>query len=240
MGGKAGGMRAMDARQLPIPLNWRPAQGRRDFLVSDCNAQAVAQIDAWRDWPGRRLALVGEPRAGKTHLAHVWAEAVGARLIDAAALTPEAAEHLTATPVAIEDVDEVAELSARGRQLAEEGLFHLYNLLHARGLPLLATARTAPGYWRLALPDLASRLKAMPVVEIAPPDDALLSSVLVKLLSDRRLTANPKTVRFILTRMERSFAAAERIVDALDRLSLARRQAVTLPLAAEVMQNEGP
>ena len=66
-------------RQLKFDLTARPALGREDFYVSPANAVALSMIDAWRDWPNRKLVLKGAHGSGKTHLAHVWAEMSGAR-----------------------------------------------------------------------------------------------------------------------------------------------------------------
>jgi hypothetical protein len=68
----------MSPQQLAFDLPARPALEREDFFVSVANAQAVALIEGWRDWPARKLALSGPRGAGKTHLAHVWAARAGA------------------------------------------------------------------------------------------------------------------------------------------------------------------
>ena len=70
-------------RQLKFDLTARPALGREDFYVSPANAVALSMIDAWRDWPNRKLVLKGAHGSGKTHLAYVWAEMSGARIIRA-------------------------------------------------------------------------------------------------------------------------------------------------------------
>ena len=54
------------------------AMGREDFLVSPSNADAVAWIDRWPDWPGPALVIVGPPGSGKTHLGQVWRQQAGA------------------------------------------------------------------------------------------------------------------------------------------------------------------
>ena len=72
--------------QLVLDLPARPALGRADFFVSPANALALAQVDAWPDWPARRLAVVGPAGAGKTHLVHVWAARSGAQVLAAADL----------------------------------------------------------------------------------------------------------------------------------------------------------
>ena len=89
--------------------------------------------------------------------------------------------------------------------------------------------------WGVTLPDLASRLKAATTVEIGPPDDLLLGQILVKLFADRQLLADDKVIAYIVPRMERSLAAAQAIVERLDRLALARGTRISRTLAAEVL-----
>lgn len=221
------------ARQLVLDLPARPALGRADFFVSPANAAALAQVESWPGWPGGRLAVVGPAGAGKTHLAHVWAARSGARILPAADV---AAVDLATLPggaaLAVEDVDRVG-----GGREAEVALFHLANHLAAGGGSLMVSGREPPARWALGLADLASRLGAAPVARLEAPDDALLAAVLVKLFADRQLAVGPDLVAWLLGRIDRSFAAAEATVAALDRAGLARRRPVTARLAAEVLRD---
>ncbi|MBA3324229.1 MAG: chromosomal replication initiator DnaA, partial [Rhodobacteraceae bacterium] len=113
--------------------------------------------------------------------------------------------------------------------------FHLCNRLGAGGGSLMVSGRSAPAFWRLGLPDLASRLATAPVARLEPPDDTLLAAVLVKLFADRGVGVAPATIGFLVARIDRSFAAAEAIVARLDRLALARGRPITLRLAAEAL-----
>jgi chromosomal replication initiation ATPase DnaA len=117
----------------------------------------------------------------------------------------------------------------------ETELFHLINAVRSAGTNLLITARSWPMAWGVTLPDLASRLKAATTVEIGPPDDLLLSQILLKLFADRQLLLDDKIIAYIVPRMERSLAAAQAIVERLDRLALARGTRINRALAAEVL-----
>jgi chromosomal replication initiation ATPase DnaA len=222
-------------RQLALDLPARPALGRTAFFVAEPNRLALAQIDAWPAWPGGRLALTGPEGSGKTHLAHVWAARAGARVLAAdAAADLELATLAGDAAIAVEDVDRSA-----GDRAVEVALFHLCNHLAAGRGSLLVSGRDAPARWPLTLPDLASRLGAAGVARLDPPDDALLAAVLVKLFADRQLAVAPGLIRYLVSRMERSFAAAETLVATLDRAGLAGRRPVTARLAAEVLFGEG-
>lgn len=223
-------------RQLPLPLPERRALGRDSLIVSPANAAALAMVERWRDWPNGRLAVSGPEGAGKTHLVHVWRALSGAEAAAAAELTPGRAEALAAAPaVAVEDADRIADLVGPARAAAEEGLFHLHNLIGAAGGALLVTGRSAPARWRIALPDLASRLAAMAHVEIGAPDDALLSSLLAKLLADRQIRPAEGLIPFLLRRIERSSAAAEAVIAKLDARAMEERAELTVPFARRVL-----
>lgn len=209
-------------RQLAFDLPVRESRARGDFFVSDANRLAVARLENTGNWPNGKLVLVGPEGSGKTHLAHVWAEAENAHF-----LTAVSAEKLPDAPVVL-DVDKLTRDD-------EEPLFHLHNHLAHQNLPFLILARTPPAQWDIALPDLRSRMEATDIARIEPPDDALLSAVLLKLFADRQLTVAPPVVEWLIKNMERSFAEAQRIVVALDTAALEEGRAVTRPLAQRVL-----
>ncbi|MHA6344111.1 P-loop NTPase family protein [Roseivivax sp. CAU 1761] len=223
------------ARQLSLDLPARPALGRGDFYVAPANAVAVAQIDAWRAWPARKLALVGPPGSGKTHLAQVWRTESGGNLVAAEDLAEADIPGLATGPVCVEDADRLA-----GARRAEDALFHLHNLVLAEGHSLLLTGALPPARWPLALPDLASRLHSTPVAKLAPPDDTLLSAVLAKLFADRQIVPDPGVIPYLVRRMPRAFADAQRLVAEIDRTALARRRRVTLAIAREAFAESDP
>jgi chromosomal replication initiation ATPase DnaA len=214
----------MTTEQWALPLPVTTEFGRADFLVSDSNRAAFEAIERWPAWLAHALVLYGPPGSGKTHLAHLWCERSGATLIagDAAVLGEPAA---LPSVLAVDD--------AEGAD--ERALLHLYNLSRERDGSLLLVMRSAPAALPIRLADLASRLRALPVARIEPPDDALLASVLLKHFADRQLRVAPEVVAYLVPRMERSFAAAAAFAARLDRLSLEIRRPITLKLARAVL-----
>jgi chromosomal replication initiation ATPase DnaA len=217
--------------QLVFELPHRAAMGLEDFLVSDSNAEAVALVDRWPDWPVGAAVLVGPKGSGKTHLANVWRLRSGAALATASELSRERVPDLAAKGALI--VENVAMLTD------EAALFHLLNLGREQRLQILLTSDAAPGDLRVSLPDLLSRLKALPVASIEPPDDALLRAVLVKLFSDRQVSVEPHIIDYVIVRMERSMSAAERFVSEADRQALILQRRVTRAIAAAALDTLG-
>ncbi|MGJ8546948.1 MAG: chromosomal replication initiator DnaA [Sulfitobacter sp.] len=218
------------AKQLGFDLPVRPARGRADFFVAPSNALAVALIDTWQNWPSGKMALSGPEGAGKTHLAHVWADLSGAQIIPAKGLTADAVPALAQCPLAVEDIPAI-----NADPEAQTALFHLHNMMAASGLPLLLTGRGNVASWGISLPDLASRLQGATEATLDAPDDALLAAVMVKLLADRQLTPKPDLIPYLLGRIDRSFADAGRIVARLDAASIALKRPLTRSLAASVL-----
>jgi chromosomal replication initiation ATPase DnaA len=197
---------------------------RDDFLVSDSNRAAFELIERWPEWPAPALVLHGPPGSGKTHLAHLWCERANATLLTPDAVAGTAPRDL-AGAVAVDDADRAAEVP----------LLHLYNTCLERGAALLLSMPAPPASLPMTLADLASRLRSLPVVGIAPPDDALLGGVLVKHFADRQIRVAPGLIAYLLPRMERSFAAAATLAARLDQRALAAKGPVTIKLAREVV-----
>lgn len=216
-------------RQLVFDLPVTTRFGAEDFLVSDCNEAAFAAVNAWPHWAASSLVLVGPEGSGKSHLGAIWAARSGATVVTADTLAGTDLPALGNGPAVL--VEDAHRLGA-----AEDRLFHLVNLLRERESALLMTAAQPPDRWRLATPDLLSRLRLAPMVEIGAPDDALVRSVLVKLFADRQLTIEAGVVGYIAVRIERSLGAARKVVAELDREALTRGRRITRAMAGEVLR----
>jgi chromosomal replication initiation ATPase DnaA len=215
-------------RQLALALDHAESHAREDFVSGPGNEAALALIESWPDWPGNAIAIVGPEGSGKSHLASIWVAAAGARVISGRALSQSDLFPSLATGALV--VEEAASAD-------ERALFHLINLAREQDAFLLFTAHTAPTVWPVALADLASRLRAIPVVTLQAPDDALLRAVITKLAVDRQLNLDEGTVSYLSTHIERSFAAARAAVIALDEEALERGRTPNRAFAAELFRD---
>jgi chromosomal replication initiation ATPase DnaA len=222
-----------NSRQLALTLPYSQSFAREDFLPGPSNAVALALVTGWPDWPARSVALVGPEGSGKSHLADIWAAAADAQSISG----PDLKEG--SLPGALKTGAVVVEDLAEGR-IDETALFHLLNLAREEGAYVLLTMRTPPAGWNLTLRDLVSRLRALPVVALAPPDDALLRALLVKLFADRQIAVDESLISYLANRIERSCAAARAAVEDLDREALRQKRPVTRALAAELYRDPTP
>jgi chromosomal replication initiation ATPase DnaA len=214
------------ARQLRLSLRRPAAYSRQDFVEGPSNARAVAALDAWPAWHGGALALAGPEGCGKTHLARAWAEACGAVILGREAPDLAAADG---RPVLLEDVD---------RGAPEEALFHLINMAARPGGGLLVTARTPPAAWPAALPDLRSRLNALPLALIEDPDDRVLEAVLRKLFAERAIRPKDDVYPYLIRRMERSVPRAREIVERLDEAADEAARPISRALARQVLEDD--
>jgi chromosomal replication initiation ATPase DnaA len=219
----------LQPRQLAFALPHAESLTRDDFLEGPANAAGIALIDAWPEWPNRIMLLVGPEGSGKSHLATIWAEQAGARSTTAHALDPASVPGALATgALVVEDL--------RPAGVDQRALFHLMNLAREDEAYVLITARVPPAAFQIELRDLRSRLRAVPVVPLSPPDDLLFRALIVKFCADRQLAVDEAVVSYLATRIERSYAAARQAVELLDSEALRLGRPVTRALAAELLR----
>lgn len=205
--------------QVPLSLPYRKAFGREDFLMSPCNLEAVRWIDKYPDWPVRALLICGERGSGKTHLASIFSD----YHLEASQLDDDFLPPLDVKKVVVENVDNLG---------SEKALFHLYNHLDATGGALLLTALKTP---RFALPDLQSRVNAIPKAIIQMPDEELIYAVLIKSFLDRCISVELPVLDYAVKRITRSFSFVQALVEKADMLSLSSGRKITIPVMKEAL-----
>lgn len=196
--------------QIALPLDWS-AGGSNDspLIVGTSNADAVRYLRHVATWPVRTAVLTGPNGSGRSLMGRLFASETGGRVID--------------------DQGSVS----------EEAMFHAWNQAQAGGAPLLIIADAPPAEWNIVLPDLASRLRAVPVIAIGEPDDCLARDLIEALFAQRGVALAPEVAAYVVPRMERSYAMLHRIVAALDAASLEQGRRVGVRLARETLLSQG-
>ncbi|MBA4009467.1 MAG: ATPase [Erythrobacter sp.] len=188
--------------QIALPLSARGTVQR--IVVGEANAAVIEALQAPERWPFRVAVLTGPARSGKSLLAR-WA----------AGLHGDALE-------VIDDAQTVDETA----------LFHRWNAVQQGGTreggALLLVATAGPDGWRIALPDLASRIGGSLQLEIGAPDDAFAADLILAQAEARGLSLPEGAADYLVPRTERSFAAIEALVATIDRISLERQTPATM------------
>lgn len=245
----------------------------KDYIVGLCNQNAWQWLQSWPDMGNsssegggstvRITLLVGEKSSGKSHLASIWAERMGAEdlrarvdvvLVDSnfqqnctpqdiPLMTSNILEGVSGDGVYLfEDVWDWIEPSKNQnlsihQSLKEQILFHLYNHIVANGSgSILFTASTTLGESPLGLPDLRSRLGTAYAVLLEQPDDATLEAVYKKLFQDRQLAVPDTVISYLKVHGDRQFASIKSLVDRIDGAALQGHKAVTVGLVRDVLQ----
>jgi chromosomal replication initiation ATPase DnaA len=214
--------------QLPLAFEAKRSYARDDFVPGDANEAALSLVDAWPDWPARICALWGPVGSGKTHLAEIWRASAGARAV----ASPDLSVALVA------GLEEGGAFLLDDADQADGGaaFFHLLNFVNQTSGWLLMTGAEPPQRWPVQVPDLHSRLTVVPGAELHVPDEALLARVLLKLFADRQLKLPEVLIDYLIPRMRRSFADAERVVVLIDNLALQQKRNISVEIGAQALR----
>jgi len=208
--------------QLPLSLSYRKAFGRSDFIVAPCNQEAVSWVDKWPAWPFSAVLIYGEKGAGKTHLASIFSE----YHVEAADLTDDFTPYFQ-KKIVVENLEQLK---------SEEALFHLFNFIRDLGGSLLLTAEKIPTFH---LPDLQSRIQAVPKAAISMPDEQLIFKVLKQAFEIRNILVDDSVLTYAVHRMNRSFRDAQLVIQKADERSLAEGRRITIPVIKEIIEQIG-
>lgn len=223
-----------EASQLVFGFDHRVGLGPEDFLVTDCNREAVAWVDHWPHWPAAAVIIYGPVGCGKTHLAHRFLHASGGRMLTLAELGDEGSAvsdpALAAPALVFDDADQQIRIAG------ESVLLHVYNIIAEQRRHLLLTSIAPPARWPLTRADLRSRLNAVPAVAIGPPDETLMRALMVKLLADRQLRVDDKVIEFVVSRIERTFEAARAVVARVDAMAIHHHRRIDVPFVREILR----
>ncbi|MCL2474412.1 MAG: DnaA/Hda family protein [Alphaproteobacteria bacterium] len=219
-------------KQIPLELPFTDAMETDNFLMTECNQEAVQWIQKWSEWEHTGLVIIGSPGSGKTHLTKLWLElSKGKKLTKLELLEKSSMEITKDSPhIAIDDADIIA-----NDIKAEEKLFHLFNYLKEKQGSLLLTFKQEIPMIRFRLPDLSSRLLTLPVARLGYPDDVLLEALIIKQFHDRQISLDEGVLSYLITHAPRDAASVRSLIDKLDTESLTEQKKISIKLAKRVL-----
>jgi chromosomal replication initiation ATPase DnaA len=223
-------------QQIPLDLQSVPALGREDFFVGTCNRFAVHWVEEWpKAWhPFPALIIYGEKGSGKTHLAEVWRKKSRANLINTEDFKKLTDDDIVGyqNNLVIDGCDSLC-----GSLFDEQKLFHLYNHFLQSGYFAIFLFTQSPERIDFVLPDLASRLRAVPQAEISTPDDDILLKVMAKRFHDQGFVVATHVLNYAVTRMERSWKGMDRFIAQAIIQATAEKKQITLPLIKSILES---
>ena len=198
-------------QQLAIGFSNVAQLDRASLIVHRGNAAAVQMIESWPNWTAPALIISAPPFSGKSHLATIWASMAKANFVSND-FRQDQITAISRNNSIIENANQISDCNA---------FLHLINHCAEIGTYLLLTAPQPPINWAITLPDLASRLQAMPLVAITEADDATLTRLILKLFAARQIPFSARQANWVVANMERTNAAIFNFVEQVDQLSLA-------------------
>lgn len=214
--------------RLPFP---ETISGFDDLAITDANRAAFAAIRRWEDWQASALCLIGPVKSGLGIAARLWAREAEATLLSGAALDDLALQEVEA----MTHTNSVIDLADRASN--ESHLLMLLNLSKKNGTYVLLTARSSGRHWGVQSPDLKSRLDAMPIAEIYPPDEPMISARLRASFRQRYIKLGENTIDYLAVRLPRSYEAIEDYVARLDQAISDTGRPPSINLARNVLED---
>ena len=191
--------------QIALPLDIRLTSQDEGYLVTDCNGRAHEQLQNWNNWPNLTAILIGSHGSGKTAMARKFIDQSGGRFV------------------------------ANAHRSTDVDLFHIWNQSQIDKTPLLLMSSLEVSRWNVRLPDLKSRLAASLLIEIGPPDEAMMEGLLQKYFVLRGLSISEDALSYLGKRMERSYQYVQLLGQKMNVLAIERKRPITRAIAIEAL-----
>lgn len=193
--------------QIPLDLTPAPDFTFESFIEAPSNAGALNVVRSWPAWPAAAMMLLGPAGTGKTHLGEAWRAVSNGVFIDDA------------------------------HTRADGDLFGMINRALRGEIPgLLLASRVPPTDWGVTLPDLTSRLGAMPVMQLHEPDDDSLHPITRALFAQQGREVGRDVVDYLLKYTDRSVPALRATIRLIDEAASSAKADVTKLFAAKILR----
>ena len=212
--------------QIALDLSIPTEKSFDSFIVSGCNKAAVRLLLNTHKWSIPVLTLVGGEGSGKSHLAQAFAQSHKGRVLFPKEPVPIG--ECRAKVIALDDA----------QKWSEESLFILLNMALNGDIPyLLLTDQLMPSLWSIKLPDLRSRLKNIPTVQLNPPDENLLEPIIQKMFADHGRAIDKSVVDYMLIHCSRDISHIQADIYNIETAARMTKSDVTKRFVAKVLRD---
>lgn len=203
--------------QLHFKFDKNHNYSEENFVVSESNEDAFDFITHLNKCGlySKFFAIIGESGAGKTHLANILKNRIGAKFLNLEEFKNQSTERFYKNLSKIIQKDRAYILDGiEGTD--EESLLYIVNLIENKNAKLLMTSRKNLESLNFQIPDLKSRISNVASFEIKLPNKRLVKAIIVKYLSEHQIAVDDFTIKYMLPRIERSFLFIRKFINAID------------------------
>ena len=220
-----------NSKQLSLPISWAFSRNISDFVVSDCNRYAFEWLEKWPfKIQDNFVCLIGGNGAGKTHLAHIWADRLGAEMVRSFDILNKwydiASVENHQKYFVLDDADELEE---------DILLFYIYNTIKEKNAYLLMTAKQYPNKWNLKFEDIKSRLSTISIIKIQKPNETAMYSIIEKMLLQRGIQVKLNVIEYMTNRIERSYESINYWINQIDSKLINRKSKLSIQFVKEIL-----
>jgi len=192
--------------QIALPFETALAGQDDRYIITRSNNATHDHLQNWQDWPNLTAILIGDHASGKSVMAQQFERDSGGYVVDDA-------------------------MASR-----DDDLFHLWNRARQEQKPLLLVSSKRVASWGVELPDLKSRLAASLLIEIGPPDEAMITGLFHKYFAARGLSVSEDALSYLGKRMERTYRNVQLLSQNMDKLAIERKRPITRTIAKAALE----
>ena len=232
-----------DTAQIPFEFFAPEAPGFSNFVVGD-NVEAVALLTALanveselgaRHKSHAAYVIWGGPGVGKSHLLTALSSAAAVSGLRSTRLSADATfpdDPFVETDVlCVDDADRLS--------IEQQGwMFTAFNHVAQSGGCTVATGRSAPGLWPMR-DDIRTRMGSGLALEIVPIPPGGLAQALTHYAASRGFSVSQEVLAYLLSHAPRDLTSLCQTLAGIDRMSLAQKRAVTIPLLRAYLTQSG-
>ena len=173
------------------------------------------------------MNINGDRYSGKTHLINIFLKKFKGIKFEANSFINENLDEIK--------IHQNIVLENLTKNIDEKLIYSLLNIIDQDNKYLIITTTKPITEIRFNLKDLKSRTKNFLLQKIKRPDDELLFALILKNLSDRQISLEKKLIKYIISRIDRSYGKIFDFIYKIDEMSLKKKKSIDLKIIKEVL-----